>query len=99
MKRLFQLLLLLVLLLSFFLTWKSYTESSVLNQMFESEIEALSYNNEGPGPQGRRQKQAVWCGGGGWVVRVGCCYGSEECTYINCPVNVFSCDGNTWIHF
>lgn len=63
------------------------------------DIEALAYSNEGPGAQGHRQTQAVWCGGGGWEIRSGCCYGGSNCTYIDCSTNSFSCDGNTWIDF
>ncbi len=66
--------------------------------MISGDIEALSYSNEGPGPQGSRQEQAVWCCGGGWIVRAGCCFGETDCHYIFCPSGVcFSCDGNTWI--
>ena len=61
------------------------------------ETEALTYSNEGPGSQGQRHSQAVWCGGGGWTIRVGCCYGSENCSIYDCPTNTFSCDGNTWL--
>lgn len=65
----------------------------------DSNIDALAFSNEGPGPQGFRQTQAVWCGGGGWIIRVGCCYGMEDCSLVDCSSHSFSCDGNTWIEF
>lgn len=83
-----------------FTTVKTTRKCNNIWTMITENPEALSYTNEGPGPQGQRQKQAVWCGGvGGWVVREGCCYGPTQCTYIYCPEHSFSCDGNTWIYF
>lgn len=81
-----------------FTAFKTTQKSGELLDLITDNPEALSSSNEGPGPQGRRQKQAVWCGGvGGWVVKEGCCYGEEECNFIYCKYNHYSCDGNTWV--
>jgi len=83
------------------LTAVSMIRSVRLRRAISSDIEALAYSNEGPGSNGSRHKQSVWCSGGGWIIRVGCCYGAEFCTYIECGVEhgSFSCDGNHWIHY
>ncbi len=86
------------LLVCVFVALKTIQKTDDLLSLISGGVEALSYSNEGPGPQGFRQEQAVWCCGGGWIVREGCCFGDTECTYIFCPSGVcFSCDGNTWI--
>lgn len=62
-----------------------------------SNIEVLTYTNEGPGPQGQRHSQAVWCDGGGWNIQPGCCAGAENCYYLDpCNSRRFSCDGSTF---
>lgn len=99
MKHLFIAFAVFILLVSSFITFKSTKLCSRLESLISDNVEVLSYSNEGPGAQGQRHTQAVWCGGGGWNIAVGCCYGSENCTYINCSSNSFSCDGNTWIPF
>lgn len=56
------------------------------------------YSNGLPGQQGERHSQAVQCGGGGWVIKAGCCYGWEECYNMNpCNGRSFSCDGLTYM--
>ena len=69
----------------------------VLSLCVLGETKASAYSNELPGQERFRHPQAVWCAGGGWVVRAGCCYGSESCTNMNpCGGKSFSCDGNSW---
>lgn len=77
-------------------TVKTVQKSNDLIAMISGDVEALTYTNELPGPQGQRQPQAVWCCGGGWHIGAGCCYGGSDCTYIYCPSVCFSCDGNSW---
>lgn len=92
-----------VILMCFSATFFIYTMSTDLRAtselLFESDVNALAFSNEGPGPQGSRQTQAVWCGVGGWNISVGCCYGMDNCSIIDCSSRKFSCDGNTWISF
>lgn len=83
-------------LASFFIAFKTVQKSKTLMSINQEGIEALSYSNELPGPQGQRQPQAVWCCGGGWTIREGCCYGGTTCSDIGCSTVCFSCDGNTW---
>ena len=86
--------LLIALMAGIFLSGRIISRNRKLSRMLDAEIEALGYTNEGPGPQGQRSKQAVQCGLSGWVVRVGCCYGAENCYDMNpCNDAQFSCDG------
>jgi len=86
--------------LSAIVTIKSSMSVSEMTKLLVMDgIEALAYSNEGPGPQGQRHTQAVWCGGGGWDIAVGCCYGWENCSIVNCPNHSFSCNGIDWITF
>jgi hypothetical protein len=87
------------LIVSFASTIASVKKSQQWVSLTSDEVEVLAYENEGPGRQGQRHTQAVWCGGGGWHIAVGCCYGWEDCTYIYCNGNSFSCDGSTWIQY
>ena len=88
------------MILSMLLTIMTMRKSGRWVSLTSDGVEVLAYENEGPGPQGQRHKQAVWCGGGGWVIRVGCCYGWEDCWYIYCgDSHTFSCDGNHWISY
>lgn len=51
------------------LTAVSMIRSARLKRSISSDIEALSYSNEGPGSNGSRHKQSVWCSGGGYKIR------------------------------
>lgn len=77
-------------------TVKTTQKSKSVLLVTSGSVEALSFSNELPGPPGERQPQAVWCCGGGWIVREGCCYGASDCWDIGCTSICFSCDGNTW---
>ncbi len=101
-----KLLLIFIVLISFamsaIVTATSTKKISTLTKLLEVQgVEALTYSNEGPGKQGERHAQAVWCSSfwNGWMIVEGCCYGWENCSYINCPSHSFSCNGNDWISF
>lgn len=77
-------------------TVKTVQKSNDLVAMISGDVEALTYSNELPAP-GESQPQAVWCCGGGWKIREGCCYGAGSCYKIYCgEIVCFSCDGNSW---
>lgn len=60
--------------------------------------ETPRYSNNPPGEQGERTNQAVQCGGGGWVIVPGCCYGNDNCDDMNpCKGAAFSCNGRDWV--
>ena len=59
----------------------------------------IPYVNEGPGAQGERQRQAVECAASvwGWEVKPGCCYGGENCDWMNpCNGRQFNCGNGVW---
>lgn len=88
----------LMFVLSLFVFLSVNKENDNSMRLFMTDVNALSYSNELPGAQGSRHSQAVWCGGGGWVVKAGCCYGYESCYIMDpCRGRSFSCDGNTWM--
>lgn len=90
-----------IIVLSAVLAISSTLRCFDLSCTLSNDVEALAFSNEGPGPQGQRHKQSVWCSGSGWVIRVGCCYGAENCSVIECGENNhnYSCNGNDWIVF
>ena len=59
------------------------------------------FSNHGPGPEGQRHAQAVWCSEyckvfqTGWSVGEGCCAGAERCSESTCKCLRWDCgDGN-----
>ena len=71
-------------------------ESSI-RLIMDCDIEALTYSNEKPGPDGERHPQAVQCASWwGWTIKAGCCYGWEDCYFNGCGSANFSCDGVHW---
>ena len=92
MRRLYRNLAIILAMMSLALSIYAIVKSTMLMELVYSDLEALSYSNEQPGPQGERHPQAVWCGGGGWVIKPGCCYGSENCDNMDpCNGQSFKC--------
>ena len=62
-----------------------------------SQFVSYAYSNEPPGPQGQRRTQVVQCQVSGWDTAVGCCFGGEECDYMDpCDGKNYTC-GKGWI--
>lgn len=99
-NKLFLVLALSLLLLAAGATIHSSFVSENLSSLVCTDVNAKAYVNQLPGDQGERQKQAVWCGGSGWNVQQGCCYGGENCTMPRCKkVDAFTCGDGNWLYY
>ena len=93
-KRLFQISLLVILFISLLTVIRSSYQPMPDGLLIDED--ALS-KVENPGPQGKRQTHLVWCADRGFSVKTGCCYGTDNCSYVYCTTNSFSCDGKEWV--
>lgn len=101
-KRIFLFGMLILLALSVGVTIKSTNLTKSISDLVIFDVESLAFSNEKAGEQGCRHPQAVQCDESshwfntGWSIKAGCCYGWEECSFVGCGSENYSCDGVHW---